>query len=381
LPLNFGFTGKGNTALPEGLAEQIRGGAIGLKLHEDWGTTPAAIDCCLRIADEQDVQVTIHTDTLNESGFLEATVKAIAGRAIHTYHSEGAGGGHAPDIIRICGEPHVLPSSTNPTRPFTVNTIDEHLDMLMVCHHLDPNLPEDVAFAESRIRGETIAAEDILHDLGAISMMSSDSQAMGRIGEVITRTWQTADKMKAQRGRLPGQTGENDNFRIKRYISKYTINPAITHGVSHCIGSVETGKCADLVLWRPAFFGIKPEIVIKGGLIAWSQMGDPNASIPTPQPVFMRPMFGAFGSAPGPISFAFVSRLCAEEGVAARYGLNKRIEAVRNCRNLGKKDMKWNDALPKILVDPETYEVKADGEPLECAPAKVLPLAQRYCLF
>jgi urease subunit alpha len=381
LPLNFGFTGKGNTALPEGLAEQIRGGAIGLKLHEDWGTTPAAIDCCLRIADEQDVQVTIHTDTLNESGFLEATVKAIAGRAIHTYHSEGAGGGHAPDIIRICGQPHVLPSSTNPTRPYTVNTIDEHLDMLMVCHHLDPNLPEDVAFAESRIRGETIAAEDILHDLGAISMMSSDSQAMGRIGEVITRTWQTADKMKTQRGALPGENGDNDNLRVKRYIAKYTINPAITHGVSHCIGSVETGKCADLVLWRPAFFGIKPEIVIKGGLIAWSQMGDPNASIPTPQPVFMRPMFGAFGSAPGPISFAFVSRLCAEEGVTAQYGLRKRVEAVRGCRKLSKKDMKWNEALPNISVDPETYEVKADGEPLVCAPAQKLALAQRYCLF
>jgi urease subunit alpha len=381
LPLNFGFTGKGNTALPVGLAEQIRGGAIGLKLHEDWGTTPAAIDCCLRIADEHDVQVTIHTDTLNESGFLEATVKAIGGRAIHTYHSEGAGGGHAPDIIRICGEPNVLPSSTNPTRPFTVNTIDEHLDMLMVCHHLDPNLPEDVAFAESRIRGETIAAEDILHDLGAISMMSSDSQAMGRIGEVITRTWQTADKMKTQRGRLPGERGDNDNFRIKRYIAKYTINPAITHGVGHRVGSVETGKLADLVLWRPAFFGIKPEMVIKGGFIAWSQMGDPNASIPTPQPVFMRPMFGAFGTAPGLTSLAFVSGLCAEEGVAAQYGLTKRIEAVTGCRKLGKKDMKWNDALPKITVDPETYEVKADGELLTCEPAKVLPLAQRYCLF
>jgi urease subunit alpha len=381
LPLNFGFTGKGNTAMPEGLAEQIRGGAIGLKLHEDWGTTPAAIDCCLRIADEYDVQVTIHTDTLNESGFLEATVKAIAGRTIHTYHSEGAGGGHAPDIIRICGEPNVLPSSTNPTRPFTVNTIDEHLDMLMVCHHLDPGLPEDVAFAESRIRGETIAAEDILHDLGAISMMSSDSQAMGRIGEVITRTWQTADKMKTQRGSLPGDRADNDNLRIKRYISKYTINPAISHGVSHCVGSVEPGKLADLVLWRPAFFGIKPEMVVKGGLIAWSQMGDPNASIPTPQPVFMRPMFGAFGSAPGLISRAFVSQICKEEDVAAGYGLNKRIEAVRGCRKLEKRDMKWNDALPKITVDPETYEVTADGEALVCAPAQRLPLAQRYCLF
>jgi urease subunit alpha len=380
LPLNFGFTGKGNTALPQGLPEQIVGGAIGLKLHEDWGTTPAAIDCCLRVADEFDVQVTIHTDTLNESGFLEATVKAIAGRTIHTYHSEGAGGGHAPDIIRICGEPNVLPSSTNPTRPFTVNTIDEHLDMLMVCHHLDPGLPEDVAFAESRIRGETIAAEDILHDLGAISMISSDSQAMGRIGEVITRTWQTADKMKTQRGRLPGE-GDNDNLRIKRYVAKYTINPAIAHGVGHCIGSVETGKLADLVLWRPAFFGAKPEMVVKGGLIAWSQMGDANASIPTPQPVLMRPMFGAFGSAPGPISYAFVSQACKQEGVAAGYGLKKRIESVRNCRHLGKKDMKWNDALPKIVVDPETYEVKADGQALVCAPAEKLPLAQRYCLF
>ncbi len=381
LPLNFGFTGKGNTALPAGLPEQILGGAIGLKLHEDWGTTPAAIDCCLRIADEHDVQVTIHTDTLNESGFVDATISAIKGRTIHTYHSEGAGGGHAPDIIRICGEPNVLPSSTNPTRPYTVNTIDEHLDMLMVCHHLDPNLPEDVAFAESRIRGETIAAEDILHDLGAISMMSSDSQAMGRIGEVITRTWQTADKMRRQRGALPGEKSGSDNLRIKRYISKYTINPAVAHGVGHVIGSVEKGKLADLVLWKPAFFGAKPEMVIKGGVIAWSQMGDPNASIPTPQPVFMRPMFGAFGSAAGPISLAFVSGLCQERGVAAGYGLNKRIEAVRNCRKLGKKDMKWNDATPRITVDPETYEVRADGELLICEPATVLPLAQRYFLF
>jgi urease subunit alpha len=381
LPLNFGFTGKGNTAMPEGLPEQILGGAIGLKLHEDWGTTPAAIDCCLRIADEHDIQVTIHTDTLNESGFVDATLASIKGRTIHTYHSEGAGGGHAPDIIRVCGEPNVLPSSTNPTRPYTVNTIDEHLDMLMVCHHLDASLPEDVAFAESRIRGETIAAEDILHDLGAISMMSSDSQAMGRIGEVITRTWQTADKMKQQRGALPGEKNGSDNLRIKRYISKYTINPAIAHGMSHCIGSVEAGKLADLVLWKPAFFGVKPEMVIKGGIIAWSQMGDPNASIPTPQPVYMRPMFGAFGSAPGPISIAFVSRLCHEGGVAAGYGLTKRIEAVRHCRALGKKDMKWNDALPRLTVDPETYEVKADGQTLTCEPAKVLPLAQRYFLF
>jgi urease subunit alpha len=381
LPLNFGFTGKGNTALPAGLADQILGGAMGLKLHEDWGTTPAAIDCCLRIADEHDIQVTIHTDTLNESGFVEATLAAIQGRTIHTYHSEGAGGGHAPDIIRVCGEPNVLPSSTNPTRPYTVNTIDEHLDMLMVCHHLDANLPEDVAFAESRIRGETIAAEDILHDLGAISMMSSDSQAMGRIGEVITRTWQTADKMKGQRGPLPGEKGANDNLRVKRYIAKYTINPAISHGLSHCVGSVEKGKLADLVLWKPSFFGAKPELVIKGGIIAWSQMGDPNASIPTPQPVFMRPMFGAFGRAAGPISIAFVSRLCQDRGVAAAYGLTKRLQAVRDCRQIGKKDMKWNDATPRITVDPETYEVTADGEALVCAPAKVLPLAQRYSLF
>jgi urease subunit alpha len=381
LPLNFGFTGKGNTALPAGLPEQILAGAIGLKLHEDWGTTPAAIDCCLRVADEHDVQVTIHTDTLNESGFVEATIAAINGRTIHTYHSEGAGGGHAPDIIRICGEAHVLPSSTNPTRPYTVNTIDEHLDMLMVCHHLDPSLPEDVAFAESRIRGETIAAEDILHDLGAISMMSSDSQAMGRIGEVITRTWQTADKMKQQRGPLPGEKSGSDNLRIKRYISKYTINPALAHGMAHCIGSVEAGKLADLVLWKPAFFGVKPEMVLKGGFIAWSQMGDPNASIPTPQPVIMRPMFGAFGSAAGRSSIAFVSRLCRDRGVAAGYGLHKRVEAVHGCRHLGKKDMKWNDATPRITVDPETYEVTADGQVLVCAPAKVLPLAQRYSLF
>jgi urease subunit alpha len=381
LPLNFGFTGKGNTALPAGLPEQIKAGAIGLKLHEDWGTTPAAIDCCLRVADEHDVQVTIHTDTLNESTFVEGTIAAFKGRTIHTYHSEGAGGGHAPDIIRICGEPNVLPSSTNPTRPYTINTIDEHLDMLMVCHHLDPNLPEDVAFAESRIRGETIAAEDILHDLGAISMMSSDSQAMGRIGEVITRTWQTADKMKQQRGRLPGETGAHDNLRIKRYLSKYTINPALAHGMAHLIGSIETGKLADLVLWKPAFFGAKPEMVIKGGVIAWSQMGDPNASIPTPQPVYMRPMFGSFGRATGPCSIAFVSAICRQQGIAKSYGLSKRIEAVKGCRKISKRDLKWNDALPKITVDPETYEVRADGELLVCEPAKVLPLAQRYFLF
>jgi urease subunit alpha len=381
LPLNFGFTGKGNTSLPAGLPEQIRAGAIGLKLHEDWGTTPAAIDCCLSVADDHDIQVTIHTDTLNESSFVEGTIAAFKGRTIHTYHSEGAGGGHAPDIIRICGEPNVLPSSTNPTRPYTVNTLDEHLDMLMVCHHLDPGLPEDVAFAESRIRGETIAAEDILHDLGAISMMSSDSQAMGRIGEVITRTWQTADKMKQQRGRLAQEQGNNDNLRIKRYLSKYTINPALAHGLSHIVGSVEVGKLADLVLWNPAFFGIKPEMVIKGGVIAWSQMGDPNASIPTPQPVIMRPMFGSFGQATDLCSVAFVSQACLNEGISKKYGLSKRIEAVHGCRKIGKKDLKWNDATPKVTVDPETYEVRADGELLVCEPAKVLPLAQRYCLF
>ena len=381
LPLNFGFTGKGNTAMPAGLEDQIRAGAIGLKLHEDWGTTPAAIDCCLGIADAHDVQVTIHTDTLNESGCVEDSIGAFKGRTIHTYHSEGAGGGHAPDIIRICGEPNVLPSSTNPTRPYTVNTIDEHLDMLMVCHHLDAGLPEDVAFAESRIRGETIAAEDILHDLGAISMMSSDSQAMGRIGEVITRTWQTADKMKRQRGQLPGETGDNDNLRIKRYVSKYTINPAIAHGLSHVIGSVEVGKLADLVLWKPAFFGAKPEMIIKGGGIAWAQMGDPNASIPTPQPVFMRPMFGSFGRAPGTLSIAFVSGLAKKSGAIDGYGLTKRIEPVRNCRSIGKKDMKWNDAMPVIKVDPETYTVTADGVRLVCEPATSLPLTQRYFLF
>jgi urease subunit alpha len=381
LPLNFGFTGKGNTALPAGLQDQIRAGAIGLKLHEDWGTTPAAIDCCLGVADKHDVQVTIHTDTLNESAFVEGTIAAFKGRTIHTYHSEGAGGGHAPDILRICGEPNVLPSSTNPTKPYTVNTIDEHLDMLMVCHHLDANLPEDVAFAESRIRGETIAAEDILHDLGAISMMSSDSQAMGRIGEVITRTWQTADKMKQQRGSLPGETAGNDNLRIKRYVSKYTINPALAHGMAHIIGSVETGKLADLVLWKPALFGAKPEMVLKGGFIAWAQMGDPNASIPTPQPVFMRPMFGAFGRAMSGTSIAFVSQLAKEKEVAKSYGLTKRIEAVRGCRNIGKADLKWNNAMPKITVDPETYEVHADGEKLTCEPAHVLPLAQKYFLF
>ena len=381
LPLNFGFLGKGNSAKPEGLDEQILAGALGLKLHEDWGTTPAAIDCCLKIAEKYDVQVAIHTDTLNESGFVETSIAAFKNRTIHTYHTEGAGGGHAPDIIKVCGETNVLPSSTNPTRPYTVNTIDEHLDMLMVCHHLDKNLPEDVAFAESRIRGETIAAEDILHDLGAISIMGSDAQAMGRVGEVITRTWQTADKMKQQRGALPDDTAEHDNLRIKRYVAKYTINPALAHGVSHFIGSVEVGKLADLVLWRPAFFGSKPEMVIKGGVIAWSQMGDPNASIPTPQPVFMRPMFGAFGQAIGPISMAFVSQASVENDAFQTYGLQKQIEAVKGCRTVKKKDMKLNDARPVIEVDPETYHVTADGQSLKCDPAETLPLAQKYFLF
>jgi urease subunit alpha len=381
LPLNFGFLGKGNSAEPEGLEEQIVAGAVGLKLHEDWGTTPAAIDTCLRVAEQHDVQVAIHTDTLNESACAEHTIAAFRGRTIHTFHTEGAGGGHAPDIIRVCGEPNVLPSSTNPTRPFTVNTLDEHLDMLMVCHHLDPSIAEDVAFAESRIRGETIAAEDVLHDLGAISMMSSDSQAMGRVGEVITRTWQTAHKMKAQRGTLPGERGGNDNLRIRRYLAKYTINPAIAHGMAHLIGSVEVGKLADLVLWRPAFFGAKPELVIKGGFIAWAQMGDPNASIPTPQPVAMRPMFGALGGATGATSVAFVSRAALSSRSVERYGLSRRVEAVRSCRGLGKRDMKLNDALPRISVDPETYEVRADGALLTCEPAAVLPLAQRFFLF
>jgi urease subunit alpha len=381
LPLNIGLTGKGNTSLPQGLLEQIRAGAIGLKLHEDWGTTPAAIDCCLGVAEEEDVQVTIHTDTLNESGYVDDSIAAFKGRTIHTYHSEGAGGGHAPDIIRVCGEQNVLPSSTNPTRPFTVNTLDEHLDMLMVCHHLDREIPEDVAFAESRIRGETIAAEDILHDLGAISMISSDSQAMGRVGEVITRTWQTAHKMKEQRGRLDEEKGDNDNLRIRRYVAKYTINPAISHGMAREVGSVEAGKIADLVLWRPALFGIRAELVIKGGLIAWSQMGDPGASIPTPQPNYMRPMFGAMGRATGATCLAFVSRRALAEGAVESLGLRKRLSAVRDCRALSKRDMKLNDALPAIAVDPETYEVRADGRLLRCEPAARLPLAQRYSLF
>jgi urease subunit alpha len=381
LPMNFGFLGKGNTSRPEGLAEQITSGAVGLKLHEDWGTTPASIETCLAAADAFDVQVAIHTDTLNESSYVDDTIAAFKGRTIHTYHTEGAGGGHAPDIIRVCGEANVLPSSTNPTRPYTVNTLDEHLDMLMVCHHLDRGIPEDVAFAESRIRGETIAAEDVLHDFGAISMMSSDSQAMGRVGEVVCRTWQTAHKMRAERGRLAGEQGDNDNLRIRRYIAKYTINPAITHGVAHEVGSVEVGKLADLVLWKPAFFGARPELVIKGGFIAWAQMGDANASIPTPQPLIMRPMFGALGRATGGTSLAFVSRASLDAFVPQRYGLTKRLVAVRGCRSISKRDMKLNDALPHITVDPETYTVTADGEVLTASAARVLPLAQRYALF
>jgi urease subunit alpha len=381
LPMNFGFLGKGNSSRPEGLTEQIEGGAIGLKLHEDWGSTPAAIDACLAVADRHDVQVAIHTDTLNESGYVDDSIAAFKGRTIHTYHTEGAGGGHAPDIIKVCGEANVLPSSTNPTRPYTVNTLDEHLDMLMVCHHLDRNIPEDVAFAESRIRGETIAAEDVLHDLGAISMMSSDSQAMGRVGEVITRTWQTAHKMRGERGPLAGERAHSDNLRIRRYIAKYTINPAISHGIAHEVGSIEVGKMADLVLWKPAFFGAKPELVIKGGFIAWAQMGDPNASIPTPQPLIMRPMFGAYGRAIGATSLAFVSQASLDSGAAQRYGLHKTLAAVRGCRTVTKRDMKLNDALPAITVDPETYVVTADGEPLRSQPAQVLPLAQRYFLF
>lgn len=385
-PINVGFTGKGNTAKPEGLSEIIKAGAMGLKLHEDWGSTPAAIDNCLSVAEAFDIQVNIHTDTLNEAGCVEHTIAAFKDRSIHTYHSEGAGGGHAPDIIKVCGVKNVLPSSTNPTRPFTSNTVDEHLDMLMVCHHLDKNIPEDVAFAESRIRAETIAAEDILHDMGAISIISSDSQAMGRIGEVIIRTWQTANKMKVQRGWLPGP-GEsdpakyNDNFRIRRYIAKYTINPAIVSGFSDFVGSVEAGKLADLVLWKPAFFGAKPELIIKGGAIAWANMGDPNASIPTPEPVMMRPMFGAYGKAGSSHSIAFVSKAAKEAGVASEYKLAKRVEAVGGVRSLTKLDMKLNDALPKIEVDPETYTVTADGEVLTCQPAATVPLSRNYFLF
>ncbi|MEG4852906.1 urease subunit alpha [Microcoleus sp. B5-D4] len=407
-PVNLGFLGKGNSSQPQGLIEQIFAGAMGLKLHEDWGTTPATIDTCLSVADEYDVQVAIHTDTLNEAGFVEATIAAFKNRAIHTYHTEGAGGGHAPDIIKVCGQANVLPSSTNPTRPYTVNTLEEHLDMLMVCHHLDRGIPEDVAFAESRIRRETIAAEDILHDLGAFSMISSDSQAMGRVGEVIIRTWQTAHKMKVQRGNLNGQDarstgdlygqdarstgdlygqdarstgGENDNFRVKRYIAKYTINPAITHGISQYVGSVEEGKLADLCLWRPAFFGVKPELVIKGGAIAYGQMGDANASIPTPQPVHMRPMFGSFGGAIGATCLTFVSQAARDRDIAAQLGLQKPTVAVSGTRQISKRDMKLNDYLPQMEVDPETYEVRADGELLTCEPATVLPMAQRYFLF
>ncbi|MFP5518175.1 MAG: urease subunit alpha [Alphaproteobacteria bacterium] len=381
LPINLGFFGKGNTSRPDALLEQIAAGACGLKLHEDWGTTPDAIDTCLTVADQLDVQVAIHTDTLNESGFVEDTIAAFKGRTIHTFHTEGAGGGHAPDIIRVAGLNNVLPSSTNPTRPFTINTVDEHLDMLMVCHHLSARIPEDVAFAESRIRRETIAAEDILHDLGVFSMISSDSQAMGRLGEVIIRTWQTAHEMKLQRGRLPQETGDNDNFRVKRYIAKYTINPALSHGIGHVVGSVEVGKLADLVVWSPAFFGVKPDMVIKCGTIAAALMGDPNASIPTPQPVHYRPMFGAFGRAMQASSVTFVSAKAMELEVGRQLGLHRELIAVQGTRTVGKKDMIHNDATPHIEVDPETYEVRADGQLLTCEPAEVLPMAQRYFLF
>jgi urease subunit alpha len=381
LPMNIGLLGKGNSSLPEGLEEQLAAGAMGLKLHEDWGTTPASIDNCLGVAERYDVQVAIHTDTLNESGFVEDTLAAFKGRAIHTYHTEGAGGGHAPDIIRVCGEPHVLPSSTNPTRPYTINTVDEHLDMLMVCHHLDANIPEDVAFADSRIRRETIAAEDILHDLGAFSMIASDSQAMGRVGEVIIRTWQTAHKMKVQRGPLPEDNERNDNYRVRRYIAKYTINPAITHGISHEVGSVEVGKLADLVLWKPAFFGVKPSLIIKGGMIAAAPMGDPNASIPTPQPVHYRPMFGAVGKALIDTSVHFVSQAALAAEVDQALGLERPLVAVKNTRDIRKKDLLLNDAQPVVEVNPQTYEVRADGVLLTCEPAGVLPLAQRYFLF
>ena len=385
IPINLGFLGKGNSSQPEGLNEQIEAGAIGLKLHEDWGTTPAAIDTCLSVAERYDVQAAIHTDTLNEAGFVEDTIKAFKGRTIHSFHTEGAGGGHAPDIIKVCGQPNVLPSSTNPTMPFTVNTMDEHLDMLIVCHHLNKRVPEDVAFAESRIRRETIAAEDVLHDLGAISMMSSDSQAMGRLGEVIIRTWQTAHKMKVQRGHLSSGGGkdssQNDNFRAKRYVAKYTINPALTHGIAHEVGSVETGKIADLVIWKPAFFGVKPEMVLKSGFIAQAQMGDPNASIPTPEPIISRPMFGSFGRALCSTSITFLSQAGLDREIPKKLGLQKRVVAVKNCRSVKKRDLKLNDALPKIEVDPETYVVMADGVKLTCEPAAVLPMAQRYFLF
>jgi len=381
LPVNIGLLGKGNASLPAALREQVKAGACGLKLHEDWGTTPAAIDCCLSVADEMDVQVAIHTDTLNESGFVERTIAAFKDRVIHAFHTEGAGGGHAPDIIKVCGLPNVLPSSTNPTRPFTVNTLDEHLDMLMVCHHLDPRIPEDVAFAESRIRRETIAAEDILHDLGAISMMSSDSQAMGRVGEVIIRTWQTAHKMKTQRGSLSGDGAENDNARVKRYVAKYTINPALAAGMAGSVGSVEVGKLADLVLWKPAFFGVKPDLVLKCGMIAAAPMGDPNASIPTPEPVHYRPMFAGFGRARAASAVTFVSAAAIADGIGNRLDLRRELIAVSGTRTVMKRDMRLNDAMPKIEVDPETYEVRADGALLVCEPATVLPMAQRYFLF
>ena len=380
-PINLGFAGKGNASQPDALFEMVKGGACALKLHEDWGTTPAAIDCCLSVADEMDVQVMIHTDTLNESGFVETTIAAIKGRTIHAFHTEGAGGGHAPDIIKICSEEHVLPSSTNPTRPYTINTVEEHLDMLMVCHHLDKSIPEDVAFAESRIRRETIAAEDILHDMGAFSIIASDSQAMGRVGEVLIRTWQTADKMKKQRGRLPEETGENDNFRVRRYIAKYTINPAIAHGISSEIGSITEGKRADLVLWDPAFFGVKPELVLMAGTIVCAQMGDPNASIPTPQPIYSRPMFGAFGRAVEKSAVCFVSSAAQEAGIGRKLGLAKETVAVENTRNIGKSNLIHNTATPHMEVNPETYEVRADGELLTCEPATELPMAQRYFLF
>src|SRR5476651_717749 len=380
-PMNLGFAGKGNASKPAALVEQVEAGACALKLHEDWGTTPAAIDCCLSVADDYDVQVMIHSDTLNESCFVEDTIAAFKGRTIHAFHTEGAGGGHAPDIIKVAGLANVLPSSTNPTRPYTANTLDEHLDMLMVCHHLDSAIPEDVAFAESRIRKETIAAEDILHDLGALSMMSSDSQAMGRVGEVIIRTWQTAHKMKTQRGALPGDTDRNDNFRAKRYVAKYTINPAITHGIAHEVGSIEPGKWADLVFWEPAFFGVKPAMILKGGMIAVAQMGDPNASIPTPQPVHYREMFATRGGALGKTSLTFVSQMALDDGIGERYGLKKQVVAVKNCRNISKADMVHNAYRPSITVDPETYQVVADGQLLTCEPATVLPMAQRYFLF
>ncbi|MGJ8588418.1 MAG: urease subunit alpha [Yoonia sp.] len=381
IPMNIGLSGKGNASQPDALVEMVKGGACALKLHEDWGTTPAAIDCCLSVADDMDVQVMIHTDTLNESGFVEHTVAAMKGRTIHAFHTEGAGGGHAPDIIKICGDANVLPSSTNPTRPFTVNTLEEHLDMLMVCHHLDKSIPEDIAFAESRIRRETIAAEDILHDMGAFSIIASDSQAMGRVGEVIIRTWQTADKMKKQRGRLAEETGENDNYRVRRYIAKYTINPAIAQGVSHVLGDISVGKRADLVLWSPAFFGVKPEMVLMGGMIVVAQMGDPNASIPTPQPVYTRAMFGAYGSALRHTSVSFISGAAEAAGLRDTLGLAKQTVAIKNVRKIGKADMVLNAALPKIDVHPETYEVRADGVLLTCEPAEVLPMAQRYFMF